>query len=114
MNALKSVARRTSYSKSDLPMFSGKMDPNLVMEWVDALEGFFECDEIPENHRVKIEKTKLKGATLTLWYFTQGERVKERKNMITSWKVMVTKIKEAYVPEDYEVQLHKKKIELET
>lgn len=34
---------------------------------------------------------------------------KRGKKPIASWKAMVTKIKENYLPKDYEIQLHKKR-----
>ena len=39
----------------------------------------------------------------------QEERESEGKKKIANWKVMVSKIKETYLPKDYEVQLHKKR-----
>ena len=32
-----------------------------------------------------------------------------RKKAIVNWKAMIIKVKEQYLPEDYEVQLHKKR-----
>ena len=96
-------------TKIDLPIYSGKMDPKEVMDWIDALTSFFDYEEIPEHQKVKIAKSKLKGSALNWWNFTQAERVKMDKNQISTWKKMVTLVKEAYVLEDYEILLHKKR-----
>ncbi|XP_059068693.1 uncharacterized protein LOC131859152 [Cryptomeria japonica] len=95
--------------KLDLPIFSGKMDLDLVMDWIEALTSFFECEEIPEHQRVKIAKSKLKGAALTWWNFIQTEKVRNGKSMINSWNRMIALVKETYVPKDYGVQLHRRK-----
>ena len=82
------------------------------MDWVDALNSFFDCEDIPENQKVKISKSKLKSFALTWWNFSHDDRVKNKKNPVTTWKKMVALLRETYVPEDYEVQLHKKRMNL--
>lgn len=89
--------------KIDLPTFIGKMEPDVVMDWIDSLFGFFEFEDIPGHQKVKIAKSKLKGAALTWWNFVQEEIDKDNKPKIASWKRMVALIKEAYVPKDYEI-----------
>lgn len=54
----------------------------------------------------------MQEAALTWWNFVQGERVKEGRGMIASWKKMIIEIKGVYVPEDYDVQLHKRRLNL--
>ncbi|XP_057835307.2 uncharacterized protein LOC131045734 [Cryptomeria japonica] len=109
LNALRTMGRRTMDEKTDLPVFSGKMNADLALDWIEALTSFFECEDIPEKQRVKMEKSKLKGAALTWWNFIQTERVKNGKSMINSLNKMIALVKETYVPEDYGVQLHRRK-----
>ena len=73
VRTLKSMERRTMDEKLELPIFSGKMDSKVVMDWLDALNSFFVCEEILEHEKVKIEKSKLKGSALTWWNFIQSE-----------------------------------------
>ena len=97
-------------AKLDLPTYDGRMNPDVAIDWVDALNSFFECDEILENlrapppssvdwvdalnsffecdeilenQRKNIAKSKLKGTTLTWWNITQGDRVKNGKGLVT-------------------------------
>ena len=44
-----------------------------------------------------------------MWKFVKAERDKERKGPIASWNGMVAKIKETYLPKDYEIQLRKRR-----
>lgn len=103
---------RTMDSNLDLPTYNGKMDLEAAMDWVDALTSFFDCEDIPKNQRVKISKSRLKGSTVTWWNFTQDDRVKNNKNLVTTWKKMVALLRETYFPKDYEVQIHKKRMSL--
>lgn len=65
VNALKSMERRTMDQKSNLLIFSGKMDFNGVMDWIESLNKFFEFEDIADNQKMKIAKSKMQGATLT-------------------------------------------------
>ena len=83
MSTLNSMERRTMDAKLDLPTYDGRMNLNAIVDWVDALNSFFECDEISKNQRMKIAKSKLKRTTLTWWNITQGDRVKNGKGLVT-------------------------------
>lgn len=90
-------------------LFSGKMDLEVVMEWIEGLENHFECDGVTEAQKVKVAKSRLRGAALTWWKFIQDEREKEGKKPIATWKGMLSKIREIYIPEDFEIQFHRKR-----
>ena len=49
MKTLKSMERRSLDAKFDLPIYDGKMDPNAIVDWVNALTSFFDCETIPKN-----------------------------------------------------------------
>lgn len=57
--------------KLDLPMYGGKMDNEEVLDWIDALDNYFDFKEVLEDQKVKLDKTKLKGSALTWWNYTQ-------------------------------------------
>ena len=54
----------------------------------------------------------MKGTSLTWWNVTQGDRVKNGKGLVTTWTKMEKLFRKAYVLEDYEVQLHRRRINL--
>ena len=91
------------------PLFSGKMYLDLIMEWIEGMENHFECYGTSNVQKFKVEKSRLRGNALTWWKFVQIERENEGKNPIVTWKGMVAKIKQAYIPEDYEIQLHRRR-----
>ena len=106
---LKALKALSGKGLEGIPLFSGKMDPDLVMDWIDGMENHFECDGVTEAYKVKVEESRLRGSSLTWWKFIQIEREKEGKKPISTWKGMVAKVREAYMPDDYEIQLHKKR-----
>ena len=99
-------------AKLDLPTYDGRMNHDAIADWVDALNSFFEFDEIPKNQRTRIAKSKLKGIALTWWNITQGDRVKNGKGQVTTWIKMEKFFKKAYVPKDYEVKIHRRRMNL--
>ena len=112
MSTLKSMERRTMDAKLDLLTYDGRINLDVTVDWVDALNSFFECDEILENQRTNIAKSKLKGTTLTWWNITQAGRVKNGKGLITTWTKLEKLFRKAYVLEDYEVKLHIRRMNL--
>lgn len=106
---LKALKALSGKALEGIPLFSGKMEPDLVMDWIEGMENHFECDGVTEAQKVKVAKSRLRGSALTWWKFVQTEREKEGKQPISAWKGMVAKVKEAYMPNDYEIQLHKKR-----
>ena len=90
-----------------IPLFSEKMDIDVVVDWVDVMENHFDCKGVTKAQKVKVSKSRLRGSTLEWWKYVQYERVSEGKKPISNWKAMVTKLRENFLPEDYKIQLHK-------
>ena len=56
-----------------MPLFSEKMESDLVMELTEWLENHFECEGVSKAQKVKVAKSRLRGASLTWWKFVQAE-----------------------------------------
>lgn len=65
-------------------LFSGKMELELVIEWIEGLEKYFECENVAEAQKVKVAKSRLRGASVTWWKFVHYERQKEGMNPIST------------------------------
>ncbi|XP_059077090.1 uncharacterized protein LOC131876228 [Cryptomeria japonica] len=100
LNSLKSVNRDNVES---LPTYGGSLNGEEVLDWIEALNNHFEYKEVPEEKRVSLAKSRLKGSALLWWTVVQEERTNEGKKKITSWERMKNKIKEQFLPIDYEV-----------
>lgn len=100
---LKEVKTSDHKAKEDLPMYGGKLDGEELIGWIGALENYFECEEVEENQKVKVAKSRLKGHALLWWDCVQADRWKKDKPKITSWNKMVEKMKGKFLPNDYNV-----------
>ena len=106
LEALERVGRKDQ--RSDLPMFSGKLNLEECMDSIVELDIHFECNNVPKIQRVKVAKSKMKGSALSWWNFLQNERIEEEKEPIATWKRMKSEVKKQFIPEDYEVLMHQK------
>ena len=89
---LKALKALSGKALEGVPLFSGQMDPDLVVDWIDNIENHFECDGIFEVQNIMVAKSRLRRSTLTWWKFVQTEIEKDRKGLIVTWKGMVNKL----------------------
>ena len=62
LKALKTISGK---SLEGIPLFIGKMDLELVMEWIEGIENHFECKGLTEAQKVKVAKSRLRRPALT-------------------------------------------------
>ena len=72
------------------------------------MEKFFEYENTPDNRKVKIAITRLKGHASLWWENLQTDRQRRGKEKIRTWPKMVKKVKKKFIPADYQVILLRK------
>ena len=72
------------------------------------MEKLFEYENTPDNRKVKITVTRLKGHASLWWEHLQIDRQRRRKEKIKTWRKMVNKVKKKFLPTDYQVSLFRK------
>jgi hypothetical protein len=87
--------------KIDVPEFSGGLDPNDFMDWLNHVECVFEYHKIPDHKKVKIVGIKLKGRASAWWEQIQTQQVKFGKKKIQDWSKMKKKLQEQFLPFNY-------------
>lgn len=60
--ALKAI---NSKALEGVPLFSGKMDLDLIMEWIEGTKNHFECGGVSDAQKVKVAKSRSRGIALT-------------------------------------------------
>jgi len=105
---LKAVQSDKPKVKVDVSKYNGSLNEDELLDWIAALDNHFECEDVAEDQKVKIAKTKLGGHAWVWWDYVQSERRKQGKSKITSWDKMVARIKGKFLPKDYEIQMFKK------
>ena len=89
-------------------MFSGNLNPDELIDWINELEEYFEYEDIRDPDRVKFVKAKMKGHAKLWWQEIQLERNKRGKEKITRWDRMVDKLKKQFILVNYKLDLFKK------
>jgi hypothetical protein len=105
MNA---IARMSSKTKMDIPTYEGNMDAEELLDWIRALDTYFDYEDIEEDKKVKHAVTKLKGHVALWWDELQADRRWKGKQKIKSWDRMVAKMKETFIPRDYQITLFRR------
>jgi hypothetical protein len=64
---MKAIARMSSKTKMDIPTYEGNMDAEELLDWIRALDTYFDYEDIEEDKKVKHAVTKLKGHAALWW-----------------------------------------------
>lgn len=107
MRLLRSILLASSKPKPEIPNYDGSFSTEVLLDWINELEKYFECEEVSEDQRVKFAATKLKGHTALWWDNVQVERIRMNKLPIKKWPRMVAKLKSRFLPKDYQIALHR-------
>jgi hypothetical protein len=61
------VARIGAREKMEIPMYEGNLDVEELLDWIRALDKYFNYEDVEEDKKVKHAVTRLKGHA-TLWW----------------------------------------------
>lgn len=87
---------------------SSSFHPWDLKDMIGELEYYFELGDIIDPQRVRLAQTKLKGHATLWWKELQKDRVENGEIKITRQRVMVSRLKDKFIPEDYEIDLFMK------
>jgi hypothetical protein len=105
---IKAISRTGAREKMDIPIYEGNLDAEELLDWIRALDTYFDYEDVEEDKKVKHAITRLKGHA-TLWWdeLQDGRRCKGKKK-IKSWDRMIVKMKEKFIPKDYQITLFRR------
>ena len=86
-------------------MYSGNLNVEELMDWINSLSKYFDFEEIEDKKKVRYAATRLKGHTSIWWDELQIYREGIGKKKINSWDKMLYKIKSQFMPKDYQLSL---------
>jgi hypothetical protein len=92
-------------AKVEVSCYDGSLRVDVLIDWIGELERYFEYENVQDPNRVRFVVTKLKGHATLWWDMLQKDRVNNQLEKIRTWKKMVTKIKEKFLPVDYQQNL---------
>ena len=91
--------------KMDILVYEGNLDVEELLDLIRALDTYFDYEDIEEDKKVKHVVTKLKGHATLWWDELQADRHCKGKKKIKSWDRMIAKMKEKFIPKDYQITL---------
>jgi hypothetical protein len=99
------VARMGAKAKMDIPVYEGNLDVEELLDWIRALDTYFDYEDVKEDKKVKHVVTRLKGHVAFWWDELQDDRRCKGKHKIKSWDRMIAKMKEKFIPRDYQITM---------
>jgi hypothetical protein len=72
------------------------------------MDKYFDYEDVEEEKKVRHVVTRLKGHATLWWDELQADRRRKGKQNIKSWDRMVAKLKEKFIPKDYQINLFRR------
>eukprot|EP00253_Pinus_taeda_P007187 PITA_07187 len=107
LRLLKSVLLSSHKPKHELPTYDGSLSPDVLLDWLSEVNKFFKFEETSEDKQVRFAATKMKGHASLWWDSVQAERRRLGKQPIKKWARMEAKLKEKFLPKDYQIMLYR-------
>ncbi|KAK1277185.1 hypothetical protein QJS04_geneDACA021326 [Acorus gramineus] len=93
---------RDFWVKVDLPEFNGQLHIEDFLNWLTAVERFFDYREVPHAKKTKLVAIKLKGGASAWWEQLQLSRTRMGKRPIQTWYRMKHLLRQRFLPVDYD------------
>jgi hypothetical protein len=101
----RAIVRIGAREKMEIPMYQGNLDVEEILDWIRALDKYFEYEDVEEDNKVKHVVTRIKGHATLWWDELQADKHCKGKQKIKSRDRMVVKMKEKFIPKDYQITL---------
>ena len=102
------ISRMGEREKMDIPFYEGNLDAEELLDWIRALDTYFDYEDVEEDKKVKHAVMRLKGHAALWWYELQANRRCKGKQKIKSWDRMIAKMKVKFIPRDYQITLFRR------
>jgi hypothetical protein len=89
-------------------MYEGNLAVEELLDWVHAMDKYFNYEYIKEDKMVKHAVTRLKGHAVLWWDELQAECRRNGKQKIKSWDRMVAKLKSQFILKDYQINMFRR------
>jgi hypothetical protein len=105
---IKAISRMGVKDKMDIPIYEGNLDAEELLDWIRALDTYFDYEDIEEDKKVEHAVTHLKGHATLWWDELQADRRCKGKQKIKSWDQMIANMKVKFIPRDYQITLFRR------
>jgi hypothetical protein len=105
---IRAIARMGARAKMGIPVYEGNLDVEELLDWIRALDTYFDYEDVEEDKKVKHAITRLKGHATLWWDELQANRHCKGRQKIKSWDRMIPNLKEKFIPIDYQITLFRR------
>jgi hypothetical protein len=71
---IKAITKMGARAKMDIPIYEGNLDAEELLDWIRALDTYFNYEDVEEDKKVKHVVTFLKGHAALWWDELQADR----------------------------------------
>jgi hypothetical protein len=86
-------------------MYEGNLDVEEILDWFRDLDKYFDYEDVEEDKKVKHAVTRPKGHVALWWDELEANMLCKGKKRNKIWDRMVTKMKEKFIPRDYQINM---------
>ena len=97
--------KASSRPRVEVPMYEGNLNVEELMDQINAINKYFDFEEIEDKKKVRYAATRMKGHATIWWDELQIHRERRGKSKINSWDKMQRNIKSQFMPKNYEFNL---------
>ncbi|CAA7027706.1 unnamed protein product [Microthlaspi erraticum] len=108
------LARNTNSSrwesgfKVDIPEFSGSLNPEDFVDWLNMVEEILDFKKVPDDMRIPLVATRFKNRASAWWTQLKESRRRSGKQKIESWERLKKHMRRSFLPYNYEQTLYNK------
>lgn len=106
LKVLKSVLMASSKPKPKLPNYDGNLSTEALLDWISVMDKYFQYEDISKDKRIWFVVTRLKGHVALWWDSVKTKRRRLNKPLIKKWDRMIAKMKNKFLPKDYQITLY--------
>ncbi|KAI3526019.1 hypothetical protein L1887_05170 [Cichorium endivia] len=93
----------------DIPEFDGvSLNPEGFIDWLATVEEVFEFKEVPENKRVSLIATRLRGRASAWWQQLKLTRDRLGKSKILTWRKMKKCLRSNFLPHNFQRMMYQR------
>jgi hypothetical protein len=92
----------------DILVYEGNLDAEEIIDWIRALDIYFDYEDVEEEKKVRHAVTRLKGHAALWWDELQANKCYKGKHKINNWDRMIAKMKAKFIPRDYHITLFRR------
>ena len=94
--------------RTEVPEFQGNLTPEEFLEWLGIVEEILEFKNVPDNTKVALVATRLRGRAAAWWQQLKLTRNRAGKNKISDWEKMKRKMRAEFLPHNFQRLLYQK------